>query len=71
MQHRSTAIALTLVGLLAICIGLLIPFLDIYVLESSSISIIGLGVVLAFIGTVMWSRTMARSRRGAVSATYC
>jgi hypothetical protein len=69
VQRKSTAIMLTLVGLLAICIGLLIPFLDIYTLESTFIGIIGFGVILSFIGTVMWSWSMARSRRGTVSAT--
>jgi hypothetical protein len=69
VQGKPTAITLTVVGILAIGVGLLIPFLDIYMLERTFIGIIGFGVILSFIGILMWSRSMARSRRGAVSAT--
>jgi CHASE2 domain-containing sensor protein len=53
----------TVTGIVVICLGLLVPFLDIYSLFSVFIPAIGIGVALAFVGSVVWSLRIARARR--------
>jgi len=58
----------TITGIVVICLGLLVPFLGIYSLFSAFIPAIGVGVVLAFVGLVMWSLRIARARRRQLAA---
>ena len=58
----------TITGIVVICLGLLVPFLNIYSLFDAFIPAIGVGVVLAFVGLVMWSLRIARARRRQLAA---
>jgi len=58
----------TIAGMVVICLGLLVPFLDLYSLFGAFIPAIGVGVVLAFIGLGMWSLRIASARRRQLAA---
>jgi hypothetical protein len=61
----------SLAGLAAICVGILIPYIDLYpVFGDSFLFIIAGGGVLMLVGFVMWARHMSRSKRRSLSAVF-
>jgi hypothetical protein len=69
VRRESLSKVLTIVGIIVVCIGLSVPFLGLYFLFDVFIPAIGIGVISAFVGLVMWSRRITRTRQRALSAS--
>ena len=68
MTRRRLPQVFTITGIVVICLGLLVPLLDLYALFGAFIPAIGVGVVSAFVGLVMWSLRIARAKRRQLAA---
>jgi hypothetical protein len=69
VPRKSLPQVLTIVGIVVVCIGLLVPFLDLYFLFDAFIPAIGIGAISTFVGLVMWSRQITRTRRRTIAAS--